>query len=161
MLISEFQIEFSYHIFLIYDSDVDLPGNEWTETNSNQGFARRASSVNFGTLFQFGYAQVQVFKNDYLPNKDDERVIKVPFYSPSGKVIIEGPEENAKNSVIIEPGHYLLTAAQQAEYDEESLLIRLFFSKVETPATKTEIIIKDEQLNPPRELLETSEIATF
>lgn len=161
MIISEFGIEFSYHLFLIYDSDVDLPGNEWTETNSNQGFARRDSSVNFGTLFQFGYAQVQVFKDDYLFNKDDERVIKVPFYSPSGKVFIEGPEENEKHSVIIEPGHYLLTAAQQARDDDESLFIRVFFCKVEIPAMRSEILIKDEQLNPPHELSETSGIASF
>ena len=94
-------------------------------------------------------------------DKADERVIRVPFYSPSGKVLIEGPEENSAHTVIIDPGHYQLTSAQRANYDDEMLFLRLYFYKVEHPVTKSEIIVKDEQLNPPRPLLETAEIATF
>lgn len=161
MLISEFQIYFSYSVFLVYDGDVKLPGNNWIETHSNQGFARRNSSVNFATLFQFGHAEIQVFDGDYVTDQADERVIKVPFHAASGKVLIEGPEENQANSIAIEPGHYLLTAAQQANYDDETLLIRLYFQRTEIPATQSEIILKDEQLNPPDQLLETAEIATF
>jgi hypothetical protein len=159
MLISDFKIYVSYNQFMVYDKTVDLPGNDWTEEHSNQGFARRDSSVCFGTLIQFGDANVQVFSNSYVFNEKDERVIKVPFYSPSGLIFIEGPEEESRDSIKIEPGYFLLTAAQQADYENETLLIRLYFLKTEIPFSKSEILIKDEQLNPPNQLLETAEIA--
>lgn len=161
MLITQFQLEFSYISFSVYDSDVRLPGNESTDDHFNQGFARRDSSVNFRTLLEFGLATVRIFDDDYIYDETDERVIRVPFDCPSGRVFVEGPEENQPHAIIIEPSHYQLTAAQQANYDDESLFIRLYFFKVETPLVKSEILIKDEQLNPPSELLETAEIAKF
>lgn len=91
----------------------------------------------------------------------DERGISVPFFSPSGKVFIEGPDENSVNFIIIEPGHYQLTAAQKANYENETLSIRLYFKKVEIPVIKSEILVRDEQLNPPQQLLETTDVAGF
>ncbi|MEP6849365.1 MAG: competence protein ComJ [Acidobacteriota bacterium] len=161
MLISEFEVEFSYISFSVYDSNVNLPGNESTDDHFNQGFARRDSSVNFRALLEFGLATVHVFDDDYKFEEADERVIKVPFYCPSGKVFVDGPEENEPHTIDIQPGHYQLTAAQRANYDDESLFIRLYLFKVETSSTKSEILIQDKQLDPPKQLLESAEITTF
>jgi hypothetical protein len=161
MLISEFQVYFSYNQFMVFDKEVKSPGNDWTDDHVRQGFARRDSSVNFGTLLEFGDAKVQVFKAPYAPDENDERVIAVPFFCSSGEVLIEGPEEDSRDPVRIEPGHFVLTVAQQVNQEDERLFIRLYFSSVESQTVHSQIIVADEQLTLPHQLLETSEIATF
>lgn len=162
MLIAKFKLEFSYNQFTVYDADVQLPGHAWTEKHSNQGFARRDSSVSFGTLLQFGCAKVFVFNDKYVQNISDERVIEVPFYCKSGRVFIEGPEEDQAHILEVQIGHYQLTLAQHVSLDDdETLFMSLYFLKVETPITKSKVIIKDGQLDPVFPLLETCETASF
>ena len=161
MLLSEIQIYFSYWQFLVFDKDIKLPGLDWIEEHCEQGFTRQDSSVSFATLLQFGDATVQIFNDTYVYDENDERVIKIPFYCPSGQFLIEGPEGNSRDVTSIEPGHYQLTCTQQADYENETELIRLYFYKVEVPAVKSEIIKCDDQLQPPEKLLETAEVAIF
>ncbi|MBK9164971.1 MAG: hypothetical protein IPM21_13900 [Acidobacteria bacterium] len=154
MKLAEFVTEFSYNQFVVFDSGIEVPGNEWTEDHSNQGFSKNASSVSFGTLLDFGYAHVQVFDRQYELNSEDSRVIEVPFYTESGTVHVEGPEENEPNAVSVEPGQYLLTAAQKANFDDETLFVCLHFKKAEPGIAKSRIIVQDDDLNPPVRLLE-------
>ena len=154
MKLAEFVIEFSYNQFVVFDSGINLPGNEWTEDHFNQGFSRNDSSVSFRTLFDFGSAHVQVFGHEYERGSEDSRVIEVPFYTESGTVFVEGPEENESNVVSVAPGHYLLTAAQRANSDDETLSVCLYFKQVEFGRAKSRIIVQDADLNPPVHLLE-------
>jgi hypothetical protein len=127
MKLTEFVTEFSYNQFVVFDSGIEVPGNEWTEDHSNQGFSKNAFSVSFNTLLDFGLAHVQVFDHEYELNSQDSRVIEVPFYTELGTVHVEGPEENEPSTVSLEPGQYLLTAAQKANFDNETLSVCLHF----------------------------------
>jgi hypothetical protein len=54
------RLYFSYSQFMVFDESVRLPGCEWTDEHSAQGFARWESTVNFSTLLEFGEADVVV-----------------------------------------------------------------------------------------------------
>jgi hypothetical protein len=77
------RFHFSYSQFLVYDASVRLPGCDWTDEHSAQGFARRESTVNFSTLLEFGLADVAVIHGAYRPTEEYERVIE-GLKCPSG-----------------------------------------------------------------------------
>lgn len=153
------KLYFSYSQFLVYDESVKLPGCAWTDRHSAQGFARRESTVCFGSILEFGYANVVISQNFYRPNKEFKRVIAVPFLVMSGNVVVDGPEEmNTDRSVTIPPGNYRLIAAQCVVGNNEEA-IDLFFETVVEPLTRSIILVADEKLSPSASLLETAEIA--
>jgi hypothetical protein len=90
---------------MVYDKTEPAPGCIWTDTHVSQGFARRESTVGFGTILEFGDAELRVQLGQYSANKDHERVIAVPFYSPSGEVVVQGPEEDeeAGRDIVMAP----------------------------------------------------------
>ena len=154
-----FELFFSYGQFMVYDHSVSLPGCIWQDLHVNQGFARRESVVCFGTILDYGRANVHVWLQPFAKRKEHQRAISVPFFSPEGRVFLEGPEETVTDRYLdIEVGHYLVTAAQYVlNYQEEE--IDLFFERVISPAAHSRILLADEQLNPPEELVEDAEIA--
>jgi hypothetical protein len=150
---------FSYNQFLIYDSDVKLPGCEWTAAHSAQGFARRESVVCFSTLLEFGNANVVVSCSVFESRQEYERAIAVPFRITSGKVIVEGPDESdVDRSVAVPSGDYRLVAAQYVTGDDEEA-IDLFFELLPESLKKSSVLVLDEALNPPQVLIETASIA--
>ncbi len=152
------ELQFSYNQFLVYDSSVSSPGCIWTDTHVGQGFARRESVVCFSTILEFGNARLSVCLGPYSKSTNHERVISTPFNAPTGKVLIEGPEEsNTNRHIELEPGCYKVTAAQKVVRGDEE--IELYFEKVIKPEEHSMIIIADEELDPPDELLEHAEIA--
>ena len=153
-----FKIYFSYGQFIVYDISVSLPACDWSAEHTNQGFARQESNASFRTIENFGQANVSVYLNEFILKEEFQRVISVPFYSSTGKIKVEGPEEFTNSIVIIQPGPYKLYAAQWV-INEENENIELFFQKLEIPATKSEIIKADEEIKPPAELLEYAESA--
>jgi len=150
---------FSYGQFLVYDESVDLPGCDWTEEHSAQGFARRESVVNFSTLLEFGESDVTVYRGTYVPRKEYERVVAVPFHVVTGVIVVEGVEEAMiDRRILLPPGHYRLTAAQYVIGDEEEV-IELYFEPRAYPLERSEILLADEALAPPTPLVETAGIA--
>ncbi len=160
MLITRFELEYAYNQFLVFDSSIQLPGNDWTQTHFDQGFARRDSSVAFRTLYQFGLAAVEVFSGNYIPRQDERRVVAVPFESVSGDVMIEGPEGSG-SAISLTPGHYNLTSAQATDEETGDLFIRLFFTESEIEIKSSRILVADRDLSPPDVLLEGSEISAL
>jgi len=155
----DFELQFSYNQFVVYDGSVSMPGCIWTDLHVRQGFARRESVVCFGTILEFGKAHLTVFFGPYAENRKHQRAISTPFDSPTGKVLIEGPEESETNRFVeIAPGHYRVTAAQLVA-DDDREEIELYFEKVSEPAQDSKIIIADEELEPPTKLAERAEIA--
>jgi hypothetical protein len=153
------RLYFSYSQFMVYDQSEKLPGCDWTEEHTAQGFARRESTVCFGTPLEFGHADVSVTVGAYQPQTEYERVIFVPFRSASGKVTVEGPEDMDVDRAFDMPrGDYKLTAAQAIISDDEER-IDLFFEPVSEPLKQSSIIGADEVLNPPEPLIETAGIA--
>ncbi|MCI0527497.1 MAG: competence protein ComJ [Nitrospira sp.] len=158
-MLVEFNMYFSYNQFMVSDETVKLPGCDWTDVHDKQGFARRLSTVSFLTILEFGTASVSVYLGPYVEREGYERVIAVPFFSPSGKVVIEGPENHPaplEQRLRLQPGHYKLFAAQQV-VDEDAELIELYFHWLDEPAEKSEILVADEELEPPETLLEKAE----
>jgi hypothetical protein len=153
------KLYFSYGQFMVYDESVRLPGCAWTKRHSSQGFARRESVVNFGTLLEFGEAAVTVRNGPYEVADKYVRVIAVPFLVVSGTVHIEGPEEmNVQRRIDMGPGHYRLIAAQEIKGEEEEA-IDLFFEPLNQPLVQSAILMADDDLNPQMPLLETAGIA--
>lgn len=144
---------------MVYEQSVRLPGCAWITEHTAHGFARRESTVNFNTPLEFGYADVVVARSAYQPRKEYERVIAVPFFVASGKVIVEGPEETTpERSVALPPGNYRHVAAQWVTGDEEEV-IRLFFEPLTQPLERSAVFVADKALNPPTILLESAGIA--
>jgi len=153
------RLYFSYSQFMVYDESVRLPGCAWTGEHSAQGFARRESTVNFGTLLEFGYADVAIAGSAYQPQKEYERVIAVPFLVTSGKVIVEGPEETeTERNVRLPPGDYRLIAAQSVTGEEEES-IDLSFELLAKPLEQSCVLVADKALCVPNRLVETAEVA--
>jgi hypothetical protein len=153
------KLYFSYSQFMVFDKTEQLPGCDWTEEHTSQGFARRESTVCFGTPLEFGYADVTIVIGPYKAREDYGRVISVPFLSSSGKATVEGPDEMDVDRVFDLPrGNYRLTAAQIIIGDDEEL-IDLFFEPLEAPLKQSTILIADEMLNPPKQLTEMAGIA--
>jgi hypothetical protein len=151
---------FSYKQFIVYDERVRLPGCDWTDKHSAQGFARRESIVSFGTLLEFGYAETAIIRGGYQSQRKYERVIAVPFLVTSGKVIVCGPEElnDERKRFDLATGSYRLVAAQHVTGDEEEA-IDLFFEPLAEPLEQSAILVADDGLNPPASLLETAGVA--
>lgn len=75
----------------------------------------------------------------------------------SGKVIVDGPEEDERRRIVRLPvGHYRLTVAHRLDENEYS--VGLFFEPVWDALQRSEIIVADEALKPPPVLSETCEI---
>ena len=152
------RLYFSYRQFLVSDKDVKLPGCAWTEAHSNQGFIRRNSTVNFGTLLEFGWADVIVNLSSFETRDEYERIIAVPFSATSGIINLEGPESDLPESFSLSIGNYRLVVAQRVTGDDEEA-IDLFFEQLAELPKQSEIIKKDDMLNPSMPLIETARIA--
>ena len=89
------EIDFSYGQFNVYDKGVRLPGCRWTKRHYSQGFARRPRNAAFRTLLEYGLADVPL-SLAHLPKtyrKTYQRVISVPIETPSGLLVVAGPED--------------------------------------------------------------------
>lgn len=153
------KLYFSYSQFMVYDLAEQLPGCDWTEKHTAQGFARRASTVCFGTRLEYGHSFVTIHIGSFQALKDYSRAICVPFKNISGKVTVEGPDEfDVDRAFELPPGDYMLTAAQKILSADE-LNIDLYFELVTHPGSRSSILVADEMLDTTEPLMESSEIA--
>lgn len=152
------RLAFSYSQFIVYD-ETQVAGCDWTDAHVAQGFARRESTVSFGTLLEFGHAEVRVSRNPYVSQQEYERVIAVPFRVVSGRVIVKGPEEAAANRRIdVPPGAYRLVAAQYVAKEREEA-VDIYFEALKSPLAKSAILVADPDLeHPPEPLIESAEL---
>src|SRR5262249_18236263 len=97
--------------------------------------------------------------------EDYQGVLSVPFFTPTGRVIIQGLMEFYLGRVIfLQPHHYHLIATQRLVGDisddeaEDLEIIELYFAGMgNNPATCSKILTADEGLNPPDTLLEDAD----
>ncbi len=150
---------FSFSQFMVFDKSVTLPGCAWTEAHFRQGFARRSCNVNFGTLMESGYAELNIYAGPYEYRSNYRRVIEVPILVSSGEVAIEGPEEvGVRRLLRIANGHYRLTAAQAVTANNHEA-IDLYFQMASIQIMQSRIILADDALFPQAVLIESADVA--
>ncbi len=150
---------FSYKQFMVYDGRVTLPGCEWTEAHTAQGFARRESVACFSTILDFGHADICVGTATYRPRKHYERVIAVPFLVVDGRVLVDGPEETSvQRAFTLANGAYRLVAAQSV-VSEDTEAIDLYFERMEHLPERSVMLVADQELDPLEPLVEIAAIA--
>lgn len=150
---------FSYGQFMVFDQSVLLPGCDWTDIHFAQGFARRESTSAIRALREYGQADVRASTMPYAAKDEYVRVIAVPFAVESGVVVVEGPEEmGTGRSIKLPQGDYRLVVAQAMDGEEDEV-IDLFFERVPQPIPHSEILVRDDELDPPTPLIETAVVA--
>lgn len=154
------ELYFSYNQFMVYDKTTEYPACAWTQGHYDQGFARRASTVCFGTLLEFGAARITAYLASPPSRCDEyERVIAVPLSVPSGAVALEGPDKYPiERTFQIPEGRYRLTAAQRRCEDEEREDVSLFFERIDGPIERSEILVADPGIKRKTDLLESADI---
>lgn len=156
------QRRWEFQLFLEYSFvAVSLPRlvhemNGWNRTHGAQGFSWRPGSVSFGTFDADGLRPLSVeLRNTYNPPTAATRIIKVPFRIEEDGIILIDPLAE-EWPVPIPPGTYALYFA--SEPFEAAWKYRLTFV-AEKALPQAEIILADEFLSPPEELLMHAEPA--
>lgn len=130
----------------------------WSYQNrehSRQGFARRDGVVAVGTLLEFGRAVV-AFAFGKPAFESYDRVLAVPLEIKSGAMAIDGAEETpGMREVPVENGHYRATVAQK-RIDDASEEIKVWLEKVDIPLRRSELLVVDDGLDPPTQLVESA-----
>ena len=144
-------IYFSYSQFMLFDESADYP--QWSREHSAQGFTRTKSAVTFGTPLEAGEAYTRVITGAFEGTESYDRVIAVPFLCVTGRISLMAPDDYEATTIEIPPGHYRVTAAQRITGEDEQD-IDLFFEPLAEPASRSEILVADEKLDPPAVLLE-------
>jgi hypothetical protein len=111
---------------------------------------------------RLGQALLKAYWGAYHPNGSHQRIVAVPFHSPTGRVILQGllVEMYCARVLFVRPGHYRLIVAQYFTGDitddeaEHREVVELFFEPVKTPLAKSEILKADAGLSPRTHLLE-------
>ncbi len=151
-LLLQGRVEYSYGQVMVFDSQEREPGSAWTDTHVAQGFVRRATTVAFVTLDNYGLAPLRVFAG--VPRRLDAyaRVVSVCVDCSSGLLSVEGPEEpSACRQVEVGRGVQQVICAQAGA--EGGLHIDLYVQAVDA-VVPSEILKADFQLHPPTALVE-------
>ena len=158
-LIGKPEIYFSYGQLLVFDSAETSPGSVWTDAHYQQGFAKRARTVAFGTIEEAGTALLTVSKGQPRLVRDDARAVSVVLEVESGKLNIEGPEEYPVERLIPLPaGRYRVSLAQRREVETDRLLFFLFV-ELEAGDTKSHILKADATIIRSGDLIEDAQVA--
>jgi hypothetical protein len=152
-----FKLSFGYSQVVIYDSVVSQPGCNWTDEHYAQGFVRREGVVCFGTLLEYGKAEVEVIHGDYAP-RDLARVIRCPLRLESSSVWVVGPEEWPEpedHKVALSPGMWSVTCGQWV-LGPDLLGIVFWFAGF---TAESQILVADSGLRVGQHLIETGEVS--
>ena len=156
------QQKWEYQLFLEYSFvAVSLPRivhetNNWNSTHGAQGFSWRPGSVSFGTFDADDDALISIeLQDSYISSAAATRIIKVPFQVENDGIILIDPLTQEWH-VPIPAGNYALFFA--IEPFEASWKYSLIFVAEEV-LPEAEIILADELLSPPDELLMHTEPA--
>lgn len=154
--------KWEYQLFLEYSFvAVSLPRlaheiNDWNSTHGAQGFSWRPGSVSFGTFDADDNVQISVeLQNSYISPVAAIRIIKVPFQvEEDGVTLIDVLTQ--KWRVPIPEGNYALFFAVEPFEASWKYLLTFVSEKV---LPEAEIMLADELLSPPDELLMDAEPA--
>ena len=149
----------SYNQLMVADAGL-LPGLLWEDAHMQQGFVRRPPArASFSTLIEDGYCELRCFAGRPPAWQEYVRVIVVPF-TTKGEIRVEGPDEDKKPMLHVEPGHYRLFAAQRPlDGADVTLRFDMFLERLAAPLNASEIVVADGGLDPPEQLVEVGDVA--
>lgn len=148
---------FSYRQFIVYDKGLQSPACDWTDAHCRQGFARRHRTIAVGTLMEFGTARVVVHFVAPSSITGFQRVIAVPLDIMSVQLGVDGPDEYPiERGCSVPSGYYRVYIAQKVT-GEDREEVEIFLERTPIPIHKSQILVADEQLDPPSELVESAE----
>jgi hypothetical protein len=144
-------LEVSYAQVAVFQSPLQQPFNDWTDSHVRQGFAWRPGSVSFATLGEAGQMEVEVLRQAFGPEHSNaDRIIVVPF-----EVDAAGDVEVASISdgklISLPPGNYRLTFEHGLKAD--GMMWCRFWFEATSVAVVPEIVRADEALAPVGQLL--------
>lgn len=159
-------VHFSHNQIIVHDLMSLPPESSWSQREFDQGFSKSRMWVSFGTLLAWGRAAVQLAASSDLAIAGAERAIAVPIASPTGRLVICGPEDSQVSEMcVVEPGEYRLVLAQRVlnpDVDDGTVPcidVRVFVEPCRKDDCRSEILVQDEDLTPQFPLLEDCENA--
>jgi hypothetical protein len=150
------RIYFSHGMFFLYDSSERAPGNAWTDEHSSQGFARRPTAANIGTLVEDGCFDVEVGSPELLERC--ERVVVVSIRSDSGTISISGTDPEDHIVWKGRPGWVRVTVGQTPGGDEHELRL---FVVAEEAATDEATRVREGSEWVGGTFIESAEVARY
>jgi hypothetical protein len=147
-----FTLEVFYAQIAVFDSRLVNPFNDWSDIHARQGFSWRPGSVSFATLDPSGPIAVTVARSSAASPTDAvlERAIRVPFAIPD-HCEVEVATISGSAPLQLAEGQYALTF-RHGRLLNGSMWATLSFEPAAMVA-KAEILLADEALHPPAELL--------
>lgn len=148
----KFEIFITYSQIAIFDPELEIPFNDWTQQHSEQGFSWRPGSVSFGTLVDGGEMDVEIYigteKELYSATK---RAIVVPFLVLDSGVIEVASISDSKIIEIPSGNYALLFETGFDEENDNKPWCKFSFTKKEKVEPK--ILRADDELKPIYPLL--------
>ncbi len=147
----KFNLDISYSQLVVFQKGTENPFNDWEDTHVSQGFAWRPESVSFGSLLADEKSQIliDIQSEAKIANKSI-RTIVVPFKVLEGGIVIASTTQEVEVDII--GGSYELVfniIPRSSDGDLDTYYIS--FIKTENP--KARLLLADEMLTPPDELL--------
>lgn len=133
----------SYSQICVFDSDLDEPFNDWSDSHVRQGFSWRSGSVSFGAVEnEETELEVVVYNSNVAIDSDSYRALAVPFVVPdSGRITVGSIGD--EHDLEIPPGTYRLV--YELGRKNKQSWCRLTFSVASDPVP--EIILADDEVS--------------
>jgi hypothetical protein len=140
----------TYSQIAIFNSDLEMPFNDWNDAQVNQGFSWREEAVSFRTLIDGTHTQVEVDSvTEFIPSSNSVRSISVPFLcNQSGGIEVATITDSMATS--FRPGQYQLVFETGLITDSESWCR---FSLIMNGNMNPTILKLDNALSPEYPLL--------
>ncbi|MOA00254.1 DNA-entry nuclease inhibitor [compost metagenome] len=150
----------SYSQLAIYNSEVESPYSNWSDSHINQGFAWREGAVSFSTLDD-AMCEVSVsLERDIAADDRCIRAIVVPFRVSRLGVTISSIMSEAFTYEIPEGQYALVFQIFHLPADEQGdQAYRYSFSFVPHSSPEAMILKQDDELSPPHPLVMEAEAA--
>lgn len=150
------RIYFSHGMVFLYDSTEPVPGNAWTDDHASQGFARRPTAANVGTLIEDGCVSVDEGSSELLDKC--VRVVAVSIRSDSGTIAMSGVDPEDHVLWRGRPGWVRVTVGQTPGDEEQELQI---FFVIEEAAKDEPTRVRENGEWTRHDFIETAEPARY
>ncbi|SDZ26968.1 competence protein ComJ [Thermoactinomyces sp. DSM 45892] len=153
-------LDISYSQVNVFNTDLQDPFNDWTDTHVKQRFSWREGSVSFGALSDWESEVSVGLGEEIYANEQAIRSIVVPFYVEGNGVTITSILSEEFIFDIPQGSYELFFHAIPLESGEDGLYrVRYELTFVRCATPKPHILKYDDELSPPQEFCMEAEPA--